>query len=282
MQRAFASEELRGVAVVVPAYNEAPLIARTLTAIPAFVALVVVVDDASSDGTAEIAEAIADPRVTVVRHPENRGVGAAIVTGYRTAFARGAAVCAVMAGDAQMDPSDLRSVVTPVVRGEADYVKGDRLSFPRARGRMPPARFLGNRVLSFFTKLATGLAIHDSQCGYTALSAPAAARLPLDRLWPRYGYPNDLLGMLAEQKLSVQEVLVRPIYADEVSGVGFRHALFVIPFVLVRVLGRRLGRALFAARIAAQSEPDLAHPPRAASLAAKKAHARLLAEQEAE
>lgn len=245
------------IAVVVPAYNEARLIARTLTSIPAFVTHVVVVDDASTDDTAAIARALGDARVEVVHHAVNQGVGAAIVSGYRAAFARGATVCAVMAGDAQMDPRDLRAVITPVLRGEADYAKGDRLSFPRAWARMPRARFLGNRALSFLTNLATGLSIRDSQCGYTALSSRAAERLPLERLWPRYGYPNDLLGMLAEQKLSVQEVLVRPIYADEVSGVGFRHALFVIPYVLARVLGRRLALALFTSRLAQQIEPPV-------------------------
>jgi glycosyltransferase involved in cell wall biosynthesis len=230
--------------VVVPAYNEAALIARTLRAIPSFVRLVVVIDDASDDDTARIARGLGDPRVVVVRHAINRGVGAAIVTGYRCAFARGADVCAVMAGDAQMDPSDLYALLAPVLRGEADYVKGDRLSFPSAVEHMPKLRFIGNRVLSWLTQRATGLDVRDSQCGYTAISARAAAMLPLSRLWPRYGYPNDLLGMLAEQKLSVQEVVVRPIYADEVSGVGFRHALFVIPYVLTRVLGRRLVGAL--------------------------------------
>ncbi len=232
------------IAVVVPAYNEALLIARTLASVPAFVAHVVVVDDASRDGTSEVACALGDPRVEVIRHEANRGVGAAIATGYRVAFARGADVCAVMAGDAQMDPEDLRALVTPVLHGEADYAKGNRLSYPRARRHMPISRWLGNGMLAVLTRLATGLPIRDSQCGYTALSARAAASLPLERLWPRYGYPNDLLGMLAERELSVREVTVRPIYADETSGVGLRHALLVIPYVLLRVLGRRLRSSL--------------------------------------
>ena len=237
------------IAVVVPAYNEGRLIARTLATIPAFVAHIVVVDDASGDRTAQIASALGDARVEVIRHETNRGVGAAIVTGYRAAFARGAAVCAVMAGDAQMDPEDLRALVTPVLQGAADYAKGDRLSYPLARRYMPLTRWLGNGVLSQITKLATGLSIRDSQCGYTALSARAAALLPLERLWPRYGYPNDLLGMLAQRELPVCEVTVRPIYADEVSGLGLRHALFVIPYVLARVLMRRVLSSLFRSRI---------------------------------
>jgi dolichol-phosphate mannosyltransferase len=232
------------VAVVVPAYNEARLIQRTLASIPRSVRHIVVVDDASTDGTAQLARALGDGRVEVVRHAHNRGVGAAIVTGYRAAFARGAALCVVMAGDAQMDPSDLDGLVAPILAGEAEYVKGDRLSFPSARRHMPLTRWLGNAVLSALTTLATGQRVRDSQCGYTALSRKAADALPLERLWPRYGYPNDLLGMLFERGLPVREVVVRPVYGDEVSGIGLRHALLVIPWVLTRVLTRRITSSL--------------------------------------
>jgi glycosyltransferase involved in cell wall biosynthesis len=234
------------VAVVVPAYNEARLIERTLASVPSWVDHVVVVDDASRDDTAVRARAVGDRRVEVVRHPVNRGVGAAIGTGYSRAFARGADVAVVMAGDAQMDPTDLPALLLPVVTGGAGYAKGDRLSHPAVRRAMPWTRRLGNLVLSLMTRVATGLAVRDSQCGYTALSRRAAERLPLQNLWPRYGYPNDLLGRLAHGGIAVRDVVVRPIYADEESGIRLRHALFVVPYVLVRVLGRRLagGRRL--------------------------------------
>jgi glycosyltransferase involved in cell wall biosynthesis len=232
------------IAVVVPAFCEERLIPRTLRGIPDFVSLIVVVDDASPDRTREAAKSVADPRVQIVRHAVNRGVGAAIVTGYRTAFSAGADVCAVMAGDAQMDPEDLWALVAPVMRGEVDYCKGDRMSHPHARALMPRGRWLGNGMLSWLTQRAIGQRVRDSQCGYTALSARAAAQLPLEKLWPRYGYPNDLLGMLAERELAVHEVIVKPVYADETSGIGLRHALLVIPFVLLRVVLRRLIYAL--------------------------------------
>jgi dolichol-phosphate mannosyltransferase len=228
------------ISVVVPAYNEARLIARTLRAIPAFVSHIVVVDDASSDDTALRALALGDARVEVVRHAQNRGVGAAIVSGYQAAFARGAEICVVMAGDGQMDPADLQRLIAPVLRGEAVYAKGDRLSFPGARRAMPLTRWLGNQVLARLTGLAVGFSVRDSQCGYTALSREAARQLPLARLWQRYGYPNDLLGMLSERDLPVREVVVRPVYADEESGIRIWHALFVVPFVLLRVLMRRV------------------------------------------
>lgn len=232
------------VAIVVPAFREARLIGRTLTAMPPYADIILVVDDASDDETSAAALAVGDPRVRVIRHDVNRGVGAAISTGYAEAFLAGADVAVVMAGDAQMDPADLPALLDPVVRGDADYTKGNRLAFPGVRSRMPFARYIGNHALSLMTRLVTGLDVTDSQCGYTAITREAAARLPLERLWPRYGYPNDLLGELALAGLRSVDVVVRPIYADEISGIGVRHALFVVPYVLLRVAIRRVLNAL--------------------------------------
>ncbi|MFK7989230.1 MAG: glycosyltransferase family 2 protein [Sandaracinaceae bacterium] len=228
------------VAVVVPAHDEAALIDSTLESIPAFVDAVVVVDDASTDATAARVAARVDPRVTLLRHEVNRGVGAALVTGYLHAFADGADVAAVMAGDGQMDPADLRHVLQPIVRGDADYVKGDRLSHPEVRRRMPPARYVGNRALSRLTRLSTGLDISDSQCGYTALSRDAAEALPVRALWTGYGYPNDLLSRAATVGLRVKDVTVRPLYGSERSGIRIRHLFTVFPYVLARSLARRV------------------------------------------
>lgn len=230
----------KNIAVVVPAYREAERIGRVLERIPSLVDSVFVVDDGSDDETAAVAGAAGDARVHVHRHELNRGVGAAIATGYRLAFEGGADVAVVMAGDDQMDPRDLRSLLDPVCDEGVAYAKGNRLAWPGARRRMPTLRFLGNHVLSWLTRLVTGLRVQDSQCGYTALSAGAAHAVDLEKLWPRYGYPNDLLGALAASRLEVRDVPVRPVYAGEPSGIGWRHALLVIPFVLARVLGRRL------------------------------------------
>ena len=232
------------IAVVVPAHDEALLIGATLASIPRFVDRVVVVDDASTDDTAARVRERDDDRITLLRHPVNRGVGAALATGYARAFADGADVAAVMAGDGQMDPADLRPMVVPIVRGEADYVKGDRLSHPDVRARMPKARYVGNHALSRLTRLCTGLEVRDSQCGYTALSREAARRLPLDHLWDGYGYPNDLLSHAALAGLRVREVVVRPVYGAERSGIRPRHLVTAFPYVLVRSLARRARTSL--------------------------------------
>jgi glycosyltransferase involved in cell wall biosynthesis len=232
------------IAIVVPAYNEALHIAPMLRGIPAFVDHIIVVDDGSSDGTAELVAASEDARVRLLRHARNRGVGAALKTGYQAAFDAGADVVAVMAGDGQMDPADLHDLLAPLLRGDADYAKGDRLSHPLARTHMPLARYIGNHLLSALTRASTGLPIRDSQCGYTALHRRALERLRLAALWEGYGYPNDLLGALRASGQRVCDVVVRPIYGTEISGIGLRHALIVIPFVLLRIVLRRIEAAL--------------------------------------
>ena len=226
------------VAVIVPCFREARLIERTLASIPAFVDLIVVVDDASDDGTAEVVLRAGDPRVELVVHAQNRGVGAAIVSGYRAALAADCDVLVVMAGDAQMAPEDLSVVVDPVALGQASYVKGNRFRHAR-KTDMPLARRVAGRLLAIATRLATGLCVDDCQCGYTAISRAAALRLPLDDLWPRFGYPNDLLGMLSARALSVVEVPVRPVYGDERSGVRAWHAISILLLIARRYLRER-------------------------------------------
>jgi glycosyltransferase involved in cell wall biosynthesis len=227
------------IAVVVPAFDEERWIAETVRAMPAFVDLVVVVDDASRDRTSALAEGAGGERTVVLRHAINRGVGAALATGYEYAAAR-ADVVAVMAGDGQMDPRDLEAVVSPVVRGEADYVKGERQSHPEVLRRMPLHRLAASAALGYLTSKAAGIApLRDSQCGYTAIAADAIRRIDLGALWPGYGYPNDLIGALARARLRIAEVPVRPVYRGEKSGLRPRH-LAVIGFLVARVALRRL------------------------------------------
>jgi glycosyltransferase involved in cell wall biosynthesis len=227
------------VAVVIPAYDEGRHIGGTIRGVPSWVDRIVVVDDGSADRTSAIARASGDHRCVVVRHDTNHGVGAAIVTGYKLAFGDGADVAVVMAGDGQMHPDDLPSLVGLVSTGLVDYAKGERFSWPDAHRTMPLARRLGGQAFSWLTRVITGLSIRDSQCGYTALSRRASERLDLDALWHGYGYPNDLLGRAAEAGLIVRDVRVRPVYADEKSGLGLRHVLFVLPRVMFAMWWRR-------------------------------------------
>src|SRR5580658_5096556 len=222
------------VVAVVPAWDEAPRIGRVVRAMPEWVDAVVVVDDASRDGTAEAAVAAGDGRLHLVRHERNRGVGAAIATGYRRAaeLAPGDRdVFVVMAGDGQMDPHDLPALLDPIARAEADYVKGNRFGSRDVVRAMPPSRLLGGLAFSWATSRAIGVSVSDSQCGYTALARAAWVRLDLDRLWPGYGYPNDLLSQLALRGLRIAEAPVRAVYADEVSRLTPRHVPIVAALI---------------------------------------------------
>ena len=221
------------IAVIVPAFRVGAWIQQTLAGIPDFVDLIVVVDDASTDDTAAFVQSSVDRRVQLLTHERNQGVGTAIATGYTHALRQGADVLAVMAGDNQMAPQDLATVIEPVASGRADYVKGNRFLHPLSH-QMPWGRRQAGRILAAVTRCATGLCIDDSQCGYTALSAQAARAIPWDALWPRYGYPNDLLGMLAARGLRIMEVPVRPVYQGEPSGIRPWHALVVLAVVARR------------------------------------------------
>jgi glycosyltransferase involved in cell wall biosynthesis len=236
-------QQLR-VAVVIPAFNEEAAVGAAIAVVPDFVDQVIVVDDASTDDTATIAAAAGETRgdVDVIAHAHNRGVGAAIVTGYRRALERGCDVVAVMAGDGQMDPADLPSVIAPIADGSADYVKGNRFLHPEVWRAMPPARIVGNLVLSAATRVTSGYRhVFDSQCGYTAISAAALLALDLDSVFPRYGYPNDLLSRLHVAGQRVVDVPVRPVYGPAwKSGINLGTAFHPLPWVLLRSWSSRL------------------------------------------
>jgi glycosyltransferase involved in cell wall biosynthesis len=222
--------EGKSVAVVVPAYDEERLVGDTISGIPAFVDKVYVVDDASRDGTGDAAQRSGDGRVVVVRHERNSGVGAAIVTGYRRAVADGIDVACVMAADNQMDPADLERIALPVARGEVDYAKANRLVSGEAWQVMPRMRYIGGAVLSLLTKIASGYwHVADSQSGYTAASKEILEQLDLERVYPRYGFPNDMLVHLNVWNARVRDVPSRPVY-----GVGERSGL-KIPRVVPRI-----------------------------------------------
>jgi glycosyltransferase involved in cell wall biosynthesis len=228
--------EGRSVAVVVPARDEEALIGETIRGIPEFVDRVYVVDDASRDGTAAAARAAGEGRVVVISHDRNEGVGGAIVTGYRRAVADGVDVACVMAGDNQMDPADLERIALPVARGEVDYTKANRLVSGEAWRTIPRMRYLGNAVLSFLTKIASGYwHVADSQSGYTAASREILEQLDLERIYRGYGFPNDMLVHLNVWNARVRDVTARPVYGvGETSGIRYRRVVPRISWLLIK------------------------------------------------
>jgi glycosyltransferase involved in cell wall biosynthesis len=232
------------IGVVVPAYNEENLISRVIDTMPDFVDRIIIVDDASTDSTPSVLEdeKKRHPQIEVITHGKNRGVGGAIVTGYKRARELGLDVTAVMAGDAQMDPGDLPAIVEPVAAGEVDYSKGNRLFRGESWDMIPHYRYLGNASLSFLTKIASGYwHVADSQCGYTAISLNALKALDLDAIYERYGMPNDILIKLNIENCRVIDVTIKPVYnVGEKSGIRLRKVIPVISSLLLRGFFQRL------------------------------------------
>lgn len=209
-----------GIAVVIPCYKVRDQILAVLAGIGPEVSRIYVVDDACPQKTGLLVEEeCRDPRVEVLRHPGNRGVGAAVVTGYRRALEEGAEVMVKLDGDGQMDPSLVPRFVRPILEGEADYTKGNRFFNVEDVRQMPGLRFWGNAVLSFLSKLASGYwDVFDPNNGFTAIHAKVVALLPLERISDRYFFESDMLFRLNTLRAVVSEIPIPARYRDEQSS----------------------------------------------------------------
>ncbi len=232
------------VSVVVPAYNEETQIKMVTDTMPDIVDKIVIVNDKSKDRTGEIvaAEAAKNPKILLINHEVNQGVGGAIATGYKWSRDNNIDIAVVMAGDAQMNPDDLPAVLDPVADGEVDYSKGNRLFTGEAYQKIPKVRYFGNSVLSLLTKIASGYwHVADSQTGYTAISHKALSTIDWDKMYKRYGQPNDLLVKLNIYDFKVRDVPVEPVYnVGEKSGIKIRKVIFTIPNLLLRLFLYRM------------------------------------------
>jgi len=235
------------ICVIVPAYNEEILIVKTLDTIPNFVDLIVVIDDCSQDNTQKkLVKYQKNKRFKIIKHEKNKGVGASIVTGYKYALEKKMDCAIVMAGDGQMSPKDLPNLIDPLVIDDVDYVKGNRLLYNTVRKVMPQHRFIGNSLLTILTKISSGYwDIMDPQCGYTAINKKSLKMLPLDNLYPRFGFPNDILTMLNIYGLRVKDVLIEPIYGEEKSKIRLWSYVPKVSYLLLKNFFKRIIKKYF-------------------------------------
>ncbi len=235
------------VAVVIPCYKVTRHIAGVIRAIGPEVDLIYCVDDACPEGSGDVIEReIDDARVVVVRHAINQGVGGAVLTGYARAIEDGATVMVKIDGDGQMDPALLGGFINPILRGEADYTKGNRFWDLRQIRQMPLLRRAGNLGLSFMSKASTGYwDIFDPTNGYTAIHADVAARLPTTALSKRYFFETDMLFRLNTMRAVVVDVPMDARYADETSGLHISSILLEFMGKHVRNLFKRIGYNYF-------------------------------------
>lgn len=227
------------VGVVVPCYNEETQIGTVIETMPDYVDRIFIVDDVSKDRTVEVVRGYVDRypgKIRLIVHERNGGVGAAIVTGYKAAVEEGIQATAVMAGDAQMDPDDMPALLDPVVAGDVDYSKGNRLFTGEAWREIPKIRYFGNSALSLMTKVASGYwHVADSQTGYCIANLRALSTIDLDRLYPRYGFPNDVLVQMNIYDFRVRDIPIKPVYGvGEKSNIRLYKVVPTLSWLLFR------------------------------------------------
>ena len=239
---------MTALAVIIPCYCVGDHIEGVISAIGEEVTWIICVDDGCPEQSGNVIDEKfgSDPRVHLIKHDVNRGVGAAVVTGYREALQLGAQVIVKLDGDGQMDARQIPRLITPIVEGQADYSKGNRFFSPESVATMPLSRIIGNAGLSFLAKASSGYwGIFDPANGFTAIHAKVVETLPLDKLSRRYFFETDVLFRLNTLRAVVIDIPVTANYGDELSGLSELHSLLTFPFMHARNLAKRIAYNYF-------------------------------------
>lgn len=229
------------ITVIIPAHNEERLVAQVLDDLPSLVDRILLVDDCSTDATAQVAEARSDERLHVIRSPRNLGVGGAMVLGFHHALKEPTDILVKVDGDGQMPLDHLTDLLDAILEGGADYAKGNRFLLQQSLKTMPKVRLLGNVVLTFLTKLSSGYwHVFDPQNGFLAIRAEALRTVRLDQISNGYFFENDMLVQLNISRRRVVDVPIPSIYGDEESGVNIVKICLAFPVLLLSRFGRRI------------------------------------------
>lgn len=229
------------IAVVIPCFRVGNAVFDVITNIGDEVSHIIVVDDACPENTGEkVAIQCRDKRVEIITHSENKGVGGAVISGYKRAMELGAAIVVKLDGDGQMDPALISNLVEPIENGHADYTKGNRFFDIDFLKGMPAARLFGNACLSFINKLTSGYwTIMDPTNGFTAIETRALSLLSLDQIENRYFFESDMLYHLGKVRAAVIDIPMQAKYGTEVSNLHIGLVLKQFPGkLMVRFLKR--------------------------------------------
>jgi glycosyltransferase involved in cell wall biosynthesis len=232
------------ICVVIPAFNEASQIGGVIDTVPDYVDWIVIVDDSSTDDTASVVAQFQKhhSRVVLLRHDVNQGCGGALATGYIWARDNMMDIAVRMDGDGQMSPKDLPALLDPIARGMADYAKGNRLVSGEAYQKIPRIRYFGNAFLSLLTKIASGYwHVADFQSGYTAMNEKVLHTIEWQKMYKRYGQPNDLMVRLNIFNFKIADVPVEAVYhVGEKSGIRIKKVIFTISWLLLKMFFWRM------------------------------------------
>lgn len=237
----------RLIAVVIPSYRVKEHVLGVIARIGPLVGKIYVVDDRCPDGSGHFVRSnCSDPRVKVLFNEQNLGVGGATMAGYRRALQDGCEIIVKLDGDGQMDPSLIPALIAPIMRGEADYTKGNRFFALENLEGMPSVRLFGNAVLSFITKVSSGYwSIMDPTNGFTAIHGGALSLLALDKIDRGYFFETDILFRLNTIRAVVREVPMKAVYGDEQSSLRIGKVLREFPAKHLKRLFKRIGYSYF-------------------------------------
>ncbi len=231
------------IAVIIPAFKVEQEIGPVLASLPVYIRYIIVVNDASTDRTAELVRKAArkDKRIIMLDHENNQGVGGAMVTGFKKALILGAQVAIKLDGDGQMSPIYIPALIMPLIRGEADYSKGNRFRDFQSLSQMPLIRRIGNVGLSFLAKAATGYwNCFDPTNGFIAIRGDVLSQLPLEKVHKTYFFETSLLSQLYLIGALVREIPMPARYRGEKSRLSIWKVLSEFPFKLLFMFLRRI------------------------------------------
>ena len=231
------------ISVVIPSYNVSKHIEEVINGLPAEISFIIVVNDCSTDATQSVLEqlAVTNPKIHIVVHTSNQGVGGAMISGYRKSLELGAAITIKMDGDGQMDAANIPKLIQPIMEGKADFSKGNRFRDLKALQSMPLIRRFGNLGLSFMIKAASGYwNIFDPTNGFTAINNEILAEINFDKLHKRYYFETSMIAELYFCDVVIYDVPMKARYGDEVSGLSSTKTLFEFPPKLLVTFMRRI------------------------------------------
>jgi glycosyltransferase involved in cell wall biosynthesis len=229
------------IACVIPAFNEEKHIRDVVKSIPDFINYIIIVNDCSTDKTCDVVLGMDDPRIILVNHEKNLGVGGAVVSGYRKSLEMGADISVKIDGDGQMDIAQIPKLINPIIKGRSDYTKGVRFRDREVIRQMPVMRLIGNLGLSFLTKIASGYwHIFDPTNGYTAISREALEEINLEKISTGYFFETDMLINLYKINAVVTDVEMKARYGDEISYLSPFKILCTFPFYLLIAFLKRI------------------------------------------
>lgn len=238
----------RTIAVVIPCYNVASKVREVVEGLPEIIDYMILIDDKSFDNTLTVLQQLAESnnKVVIVKHEDNQGVGAAVISGFKAALALDVDIVLKMDGDNQMDPAYIPLLLAPIQKNQCHVAKGNRFYDIRKLSSMPVVRRIGNIGMSFLIKASSGYwNILDPTNGYLAIKAETLKLLNMDKLDKRFFFESSFLNELNFTGALIKDVPIPPKYSDETSNLSIIDCLLKFPPKLVKASIKRIIKRYF-------------------------------------